>query len=221
MKKWGIVLVGLIVLGIASSSKAVIGDCGKNGKTSSYEMVMKMMSPKEQVMTMIGNYKDAEGRTETYSGQGGDKQLMSIMIMKGQDMYMLNPQQKTAMKMNANGAMAKGQKTEKKEGNWKTAMDDLKAKGYTIEDRGKEKWQGEEYSVSRVTEPKGKSYTDYYVDKKGMTKRFVSYDKNGKMLSDSWFVRFDQCMALPAGILDVPSDYKIMDMPQLPFMPKN
>lgn len=220
MKKWGMVLIGVLVLGAASSSMAATGDCAKNGKTSSYEMVMKMVSPKEQIMTMIGAFKDSDGRTETYNGQGSDKELVNIMIMKGQEMYLLNPKQKTGMKMSMNSPMAKGQKSEKQEGDWKTAMAEMKAKGYTVEDRGKEKWQGEEYEVWRVTEPNAKGYTDDYVDKNGMAKRFVTYDKSGKMLTDSWFVRFNACIALPAGTLDVPSDYKISEMPQLPFMPK-
>ena len=100
-------------------------------------------------------------------------------------------------------------------------MKDEQDKGMKVENRGKEKWEGAEYEVWRITDPKTGIYTDYYKDSNNMVKRMVNYGKNGKMVSDSRFIKTEMGKPLPVGIFDIPADYKITDMSQMkiPNMP--
>jgi hypothetical protein len=207
MKKVVYVLVLGMVLGIAT---AVFAQAAKPGQNVMMEMVM--ISPKIGDMTMISNMgANQEFRTETYKGQGSSKTLQSIMIAKGGFIYMLNPPQKSGMKMAMN---TQKDSSKPPETSWDKVMEDKKAKGSTVTHRGKETWEGQEYDVWRVTEKNG-TYLDYYLDKNQMAKRFVMYDSKGQMESDSRIIKYEVLKSLPAGILDIPADYKIMDMSQM------
>jgi len=213
MKKICYLLVFLAALAAANSGKAIIGDSGRTAVT---EMVM--ITPSAGTMTIMSWFSGDNFRTETYKGEGKNKQLMSINITKGGFMYMLNPQQKTAMKMSMNSPMAKSSKQENNARSWEDVMSDMKKRGYTVENRGKQKWEGTDYTVWRVTDTKNKNYTEYYVDGKGMTKRFVTYDSKGKMISDTRIIKAEQGVAIPASTFEVPAGYQIQEMPNMPMM---
>ena len=218
MKKGVLVWSAVAVLSVSMQSFAATGDCKKNGNTMIMQMVTKSAYGKEQISTVIMHVKGNDLRSESYTGMGKSKKLAGITIVKGDTYYILQPEQKVAMKMSLKSPMAQGQEPEPRETNWNKVTEQIKTGGLITKERGKETWNGQEYTVWRATEPKMKSYTDYYVEKSGMIKRFVTYDGKNKLLSDSWFEQNDTCVAMPAGIFDVPAGYKIQEMPDMSKM---
>jgi len=185
--------------------------------TNSFSEV-EMLIPNQKPMTQDFYTDGTNMRMEMYQGTGAGKVLSMINIYKGDYMYMINPAQKTAMKMNVK-SMMQGQKKDEapKCDKWIDCVKQIP--NATVTERGKENWEGQEYTVYRVTDNKTKSYVDYYVDSKGMVKRWLSYDDKGKLLADTRLVKFEAGKALPAGIFDIPAGYQIMDMSQMPGMP--
>lgn len=213
MKKIAYLLVFLAALTVAASVRAIIGDSGKTAITE-----MLVISPRAGTMTMISWFSGDNSRTDTYKGEGKGKQLISINIVKGGFVYMLMPQQKTAMKMALSSPMGQGGKQENNARSWEDVMNDMKQRGFTVENRGKQTWEGAQYTVWRVIDPKSKNYTDYYVDGKGMTKRVVFYDGKGTMISDGRLIKSEQGVAIPVSTFDIPAGYKIQEMPNMPVM---
>lgn len=210
MKKLIYVSIFALLLSVASEAFAQTAAAPQKVMT---EMVV--ISPQAGTMTMVSYMSGKDFRMETYKGQGDKKNLQSLMIAKDGFMYMLNPAQKSGMKMSMNSPMA-GQKDSGKpqETSWEKITEEFKAKGYVVTNRGKEKWEGREYEVWRVS-MSNQGYTDYYIDNTKMAKRFVSYDAKGQMISDSRIVKIETGKPLPDGALDIPADYKIMDMSQM------
>jgi len=206
MKKIFYVLVLGMVLGLASPVFA------QNVMT---EMVVISAQAQIGTMTMVNYVSGKNFRMENYKGQGDQKTLQSVMIAKDGFMWMLTPAQKSGMKMALNSPMS-GQKDSGKpqETSWAKVMEEQKAKGLTVTNRGKEKWEGQEYEVWRVVQKDG-TYVDYYLEKNQMVKRFVFYNAKGQMQQDMRVIKYEALKALPAGALDIPSDYKIMDMSQM------
>ncbi len=170
--------------------------------------------------TMISYMDGKNSRMEMYQGAGADKKLIMVHLMKDNEMYMLDPANKKGTKM-AGGMMHMGGPAESQTGKyetWKEWMDAEGAKaGTNVENKGAENWNGEDYTVYRVTTA-DRSYLDYYVDKNEMIKRWVVYDGAGKKVQELRMLKFEKNAAMPAGALDIPSDYQIQDM-KMPGMP--
>lgn len=205
MKKVVLTLVLAMALGFTS---AAFAQAAKPGQNLMMEMVT--INPKTGDMTMVSNTSaNQEFRTDIYQGTGDKKILQSIMIAKGGFIYMLNPQQKTGMKM----AMAAQKDSGKPpETSWDKVTEEQKAKGATMIYRGKEKWEGQEYDVWRSTDKNG-NYMDYYLDKNKFPKRMIAYNAKGQVQQEMRIIKYEVLKTAPA--LDVPTDYKIMDMSQM------
>jgi len=221
MKKSGLVLAAGLILGIAASIRAVAGDCGKGNSFTAMSELVSISGDSGKVATIISYISGADFRSEVYEGQGKDKKLLSTTITKAGFMYMLNPAQKTALKMPLNSPMAPAHKSEGKpqETSWAKVMEEQKKLGCKVEDRGKQKWEGAEYELWRVTNTKDKNYVDYYLDKSQTVKRFVGYDAKGKMQADTRIIKSETCKPIPKDALELPADYQIQEMPSIPAMP--
>ncbi len=180
---------------------------------------VEMYIPKMKPMTNDFYSDGTQSRMEMYNGTGSGKTLTMITINKGDYVYMLTPASKTAMKMSAKAGQGQGPKKEEppKCDKWEDCM--KQNKEVTVTNRGKETWNGQEYTVYRSTDNKTKDYVDYYVDSKGMVKRYLSYNAKGELVAESRIIKMETGKPLPAGSFDIPSDYKIMDMSNMPGMP--
>ncbi len=207
-----------MVLGLASILAAGIGFAAfaaASPQTSMSEV--EMLIPKQKPMTQLFYSDGTNMRMEMSEGTGAGKVLKTTSIFKGDIMYMLDPVNKTAMKMIVKPAQGQKKEESPKCDKWE---DCIKAgnPNTTVTNRGKEKWEGQEYTVYRVTDNKTKDYLDYYVDAKGMVKRWVSYDAKGNLLADTRMLKFEVGKPLPAGIFDIPAGYQVIDMSKMPGM---
>lgn len=221
MKNTRLVLVAVLALGIAFNLRAGSEDCGKGNPFTASSEIVSIIGDSGKTTTMISYISGNDFRSEVFEGQGKDKKLLSTTINKGGFMYILNPAQKTAMKMAMNGPMAAAHKSEGKpqETSWAKVMEEQKKLGYKIENRGREKWEGAEYEVWRVTNTKDNNYVDYYLDKTQTVKRFVGYNAKGKMQADTRIIKSETCKPIPKDALEVPADYQVQEMPAIPAMP--
>ena len=130
MKKIVYALVLGMVLGFASAAFAQAAAPAQNVMT---EMVMISAQTQIGTMTMVNYVSGKNFRMENYKGQGDKKILLSVMIAKDGFMYMLNPAQKSGMKMAMNAPMS-GQKDSGKpqETSWAKVMEEQKAKGSAL-----------------------------------------------------------------------------------------
>jgi len=160
--------------------------------------------------------KGKEFRMEIFTGGANEPQMISFS--KGEEMYMLYPAQKMAMKMPMQ-AGAGEQKQKPPEAGWSKLMDEMKALGATVTNQGKQVWEGSEYNVWRVTNATDGSYVDYYVDSSQVARRFVYYDNSQKQTSEMRILKYEVGKEPGADAFTVPSNYRIQDMSKMPGMP--
>lgn len=172
---------------------------------------MEVLVPNQKPMTHIFYLEGTNTRTEMYEGTGANKTLMTIMIVKGDYMYMLYPANKTAMKTDLKAVPMRKKEEAPKCEKWEECL--KQSQNEVITSRGKEQWEGKEYTVYRATNNQTKAYIDYYVDSNGMLKRWISYDVHGKLQADNRLIKFEKGKALPQGIFEIPAGYQVMDMP--------
>jgi len=211
------VFIGTLLLGTLAQAQSVKAE-------QNVMMELEIINPNEKPpmnkMTQITYLSGGNWRSEQWMGEGKNKQLMVVNILKGGYLYMLHPEQKMAMKMKQDSQMAKAQQGGGKgEGNkpretaWAKVSEELKAEGYTVSNRGKEQWKGVEYEVWRAVHNKDKTYVDYYLDnKQKMVGRWVYYDAKGKLQQEIGIIKYEVGKPLSQDLFAIPSDYQIHDM---------
>lgn len=169
-----------------------------------FEMAMINIDGKGVIIT----YADGDTRrVDQYQGLGKDKKIQSITIITKDAVYGLNPENKTVIKLPPNPERAGDQDNPQAMVEWKTISGQwMRLPGVKIIERGSEQWEGTELKVYRVSNPE-QSWSDYYVTGENVIKRIVDYNGEGGQVNDT---RLElQFGPLPAGIFDIPPDYRI------------
>jgi|GEM_PF-1710107 len=211
------VLIGGLLIGTLAQAQGV-------KVQQNVMMELEIINPNEKPpmnkMNQITYLSGENWRSEQWMGEGKNKQLLMVNILKGGYLYMLQPEQKMAMKMKQDSQMAKAQQGEGKGGGnkpretgWAKVSEGLKAQGYTVSNRGKEQWRGTEYEVWRAVNNKDKTYVDCYLDnKQEMVKRWVHYDAKGKLQQEIGIIKYEVGKPLSQDLFAIPSDYQVHDM---------
>lgn len=203
-----------LILGMLTS----FGACTKSADTKTAQIYMtEMVVTTSDVgpVTIVSYVSGKDARMETYRGEGNEKTLALFTILKDGFAYQFSPDQKSGIKrpLNSPGNQQTASDT-LPQAAWSHVKKDAKSKGLGVSKQGSQFWEGREYEVGRVTNL-NKAHVDYYLDKNGIVKRFVYYDPAGRQQQEMKVVKYEVLDVLPAGTLDVPSDYKIIDMSQM------
>jgi outer membrane lipoprotein-sorting protein len=149
--------------------------------------------------------------------QGGQWKEMSHMIMNGNDMYMMTPMSKTALKMQASDEQMEN--TVPKDmvfvPDWNAYMKNHELEGFTK--KGKETVNGIE--CTRYEGKVAAAMETIYVDNKGLIRRIQVPGENGQPARTMDIVEVQLNPSFSDADFLPPKGYAVQELPKMPGMP--
>lgn len=216
-------MIGLVmVLGVAFQASAQMEAAKKLIKHSSVSYRLEVVTEGEPALTFDYQAQGGKARLKVEGQEQGQKKTAAEMIDAGDYSYILNAEEKMAIKFSKQSGMAHMMFPflwMAVEPDW-VSYQAARQQGYTITDKGTEMVRGHSCKVKEISNLQTKDKVLVYISGDDLIRRWVilpGKTQQKKATMDIINLEFDR--KIPDSVFQVPAGYQVQNMSIMPMMP--